>query len=113
MNFIEKNSKTGKKKLCKMHMVFCYNMRKYRNIQGINIHDMYNRLIEYGIKISYSHLTQIERGSAAPSFEKVEAIAKILDIKVYFLFIEPTEKDWNKRFLEEPDWDAAFASEEC
>ena len=67
--------------------VFAWNMKKYREKRGLT----QAKLAEM-CKSSTSYIGELEINSRIPSMEKVEKIAKALDIEPFRLFVDDNDK---------------------
>lgn len=73
-------------------------IKTIRTQKGISLKE-----VAYKSKISSSMLSQIESGSANPSLNSIRAIANVLDIPLFKLFLENTDNKKGIKIIKEED----------
>lgn len=72
--------------------LFCYNIRYYRYLNNYSQEELSELC-----NLSSRYITDIENGKHFPTIEKIESIAKALNLEAYFLFMNI---DRNKKIIE-------------
>ena len=66
-----------------LKQIFVYNVKYYRFLRKMTQEKFAEK-----VNLNASHVSELENGKYGPTFEKVEEIAKVLNVKVYKLFEE-------------------------
>ena len=66
-----------------LKQIFGKNVKYYRFLRK-----MTQEKIDEKVNLNASYVSELENGKYGPTFEKVEEIAKVLNVKVYKLFEE-------------------------